>query len=66
MGYCPRLTILHTSDREIGQIYVPSVNKMLMLLTIALVLGFQKRSVRPLAFFTGALIDEHGAAAVAH
>src|SRR5260370_2031529 len=23
MGYCPRLTITHTSDRQIGQIYIP-------------------------------------------
>ena len=26
MGYCPRLSIQHTSEREIGQIYVPFVN----------------------------------------
>src|SRR6059036_3476485 len=44
LGYIPRLQIEHTSSREIGQIYVPSVNWLLMLLTIALVLGFQTSS----------------------
>jgi len=44
LGYIPRLEIEHTSSREIGQIYVPTVNKMLMILTIALVLGFQTSS----------------------
>src|SRR2546430_4711548 len=38
------MEIEHTSSREIGQIYVPAVNKMLMILTIALVLGFQTSS----------------------
>ena len=30
MGYCPRLKLLHTSEREIGQIYVPFVNWTLL------------------------------------
>ena len=41
MGYCPRLTIRHTSEREIGQIYVPFVNWMLLIAIVALVLGFR-------------------------
>jgi KUP system potassium uptake protein len=41
LGYIPRMEIEHTSSREIGQIYVPSVNWSLMLLTCALVLGFR-------------------------
>src|SRR5467141_2786103 len=44
LGYIPRMEIEHTSAREIGQIYVPSVNKMLAILTIALVLYFQTSS----------------------
>src|SRR6267378_2192967 len=44
LGYIPRMEIEHTSSREIGQIYVPSVNKMLAILTIALVLYFQTSS----------------------
>src|SRR5207245_11567974 len=34
----------HTSSREIGQIYVPTVNWALMVLTCALVLGFRTSS----------------------
>jgi KUP system potassium uptake protein len=41
MGYCPRLTILHTSERAIGQIYVPFINWMLLAAIVALVLGFR-------------------------
>src|SRR5436309_1873636 len=44
LGYIPRMEIEHTSSREIGQIYVPSVNKMLAVLTIALVLYFHTAS----------------------
>jgi len=44
LGYVPRMDIEHTSSREIGQIYVPTVNKLLAILTIALVLGFQTSS----------------------
>jgi KUP system potassium uptake protein len=42
LGYLPRMRIRHTSEREIGQIYIPSVNWLLMLCAIGLVLGFQK------------------------
>jgi KUP system potassium uptake protein len=41
MGYLPRLSIVHTSEMERGQIYVPSVNWILMATTIALVFGFK-------------------------
>jgi KUP system potassium uptake protein len=44
LGYSPRLEIDHTSPREIGQIYVPLVNWVLMFCTIALVLGFRTSS----------------------
>jgi KUP system potassium uptake protein len=44
LGYSPRLRIEHTSEREIGQIYIPSVNWALMTLTIALVAGFRSSS----------------------
>jgi len=44
LGYMPRLTMRHTSAREIGQIYVPSTNWALMFGTIGLVLGFQTSS----------------------
>jgi len=41
LGYSPRLRIDHTSSREIGQIYVPTVNWALMIATCALVLYFE-------------------------
>jgi len=42
LGYLPRIRIRHTSAREIGQIYIPSVNWLLMLSAIGLVIGFEK------------------------
>jgi KUP system potassium uptake protein len=42
LGYAPRLSIVHTSAEEIGQIYVPAINWVMMLASIGLVLGFQK------------------------
>jgi KUP system potassium uptake protein len=44
LGYSPRVTIRHTSSREIGQIYLPEVNAALAVATIALVLGFRSSS----------------------
>ncbi len=44
MGYLPRLGIEHTSARTIGQIYIPSVNWVLMFATIATVIGFGSSS----------------------
>jgi len=41
LGYIPRLEILHTSSREIGQIYVPFINWMLFVSVVLLVLLFQ-------------------------
>jgi KUP system potassium uptake protein len=44
LGYAPRVNIIHTSEREIGQIYIPGANWALMLATILLVLGFKSSS----------------------
>jgi len=41
LGYIPRLEILHTSERSIGQIYVPFVNWMLFVAVVLLVIGFE-------------------------
>jgi KUP system potassium uptake protein len=41
LGYSPRVTIIHTSQSEKGQIYIPEVNWLLMLACVGLVLGFQ-------------------------
>jgi len=42
LGYIPRLEILHTSERAIGQIYVPFVNWLLFIMVVLLVIGFQR------------------------
>ena len=44
LGLCPRLTIVHTSSREVGQIYVPFVNWSLFAGVIWLVLTFKSSS----------------------
>ena len=44
LGYLPRLKIRHTAATQMGQIYVAPVNWMLMVCTIALVVGFQSSS----------------------
>ena len=41
LGYSPRITVKHTSKEEAGQIYIPEVNKALMLGCIGLVIGFK-------------------------
>jgi KUP system potassium uptake protein len=44
LGYIPRLEILHTSERAIGQIYMPFVNWVLFVAVVLLVLGFGSSS----------------------
>jgi KUP system potassium uptake protein len=44
LGYCPRLEVVHTSDREIGQVYIPLVNWSLLVGVVLLVLLFQSSS----------------------
>jgi len=41
LGYLPRVTVVHTSGKTEGQIYIPEVNRMLMVACLALVLGFE-------------------------
>lgn len=41
LGYLPRIRVRHTSAREMGQIYIASVNWILMLAAIGLVLVFR-------------------------
>jgi KUP system potassium uptake protein len=41
LGYLPRFEIRHTSEHEIGQIYMPKVNLFLLVAVLALVLGFR-------------------------
>jgi len=44
LGYLPRLNILHTSARTMGQIYVPAVNWVLLAAVLAAVIGFGSSS----------------------
>ncbi len=44
LGYLPRMQVRHTSDSEIGQIYIPSINRALFVGVAILILGFQSSS----------------------
>ena len=55
LGFLPRMEVIHTSTHEIGQIYMPSVNRALMIATIAVVVGFGSVS---------AVADAYGVAVV--
>jgi KUP system potassium uptake protein len=50
LGYCPRMTIVHTSSSTIGQIYMPTVNTILMLCCLGLVVAFQNASALALTY----------------
>ncbi len=51
LGYLPRLRIAHTSESEIGQVYVPWINWLLLVSVLTLVFAF--RSSVALAFAFG-------------
>jgi len=40
LGFLPRMHIVHTSAREMGQIYLPAINWMLLVSVVAAVIGF--------------------------
>jgi KUP system potassium uptake protein len=40
LGFLPRMTIVHTSAREMGQVYIPAINWLLCATVIAAVIGF--------------------------
>jgi KUP system potassium uptake protein len=44
LGYLPRFEVLHTSAKEIGQIYIPALNWLLLGSIIVLVLMFKSSS----------------------
>ncbi len=41
LGYLPRMEVRHTSVETRGQIYLPWINRMLLVLTLAVVIGFE-------------------------
>jgi KUP system potassium uptake protein len=40
LGFLPRMRILHTSEREIGQVYIPAVNWAQLIAVLLAVVGF--------------------------
>ncbi len=50
LGYMPRVTIVHTSATNEGQIYIPEVNQALMVACLALVLVFKESSALAAAY----------------
>jgi KUP system potassium uptake protein len=50
LGYSPRFHIVHTSEEEAGQIYVPEVNNALMIGCIVMVLGFRSSAALSAAY----------------
>ena len=50
LGYLPRLRIIHTSQEQIGQVYVPWVNWALLAAVLALVFTFKSSAALAYAF----------------
>ncbi|WP_441288093.1 potassium transporter Kup [Sorangium sp. KYC3313] len=50
LGYFPRVTVVHTSKDEAGQIYIPEVNSGLLISCIVLVLTFKNSSALAAAY----------------
>ncbi|HEX2693903.1 MAG TPA: KUP/HAK/KT family potassium transporter, partial [Gemmatimonadaceae bacterium] len=50
LGYSPRVTIVHTSKQEAGQIYIPEVNHALMIGCLLVVVGFRSSTALGAAY----------------
>ena len=50
LGFLPHMRITHTSDEEVGQIYVPWVNTALLVAVIAAVVGFHSSAALGAAY----------------
>lgn len=44
LGFLPRMNVMHTSEREIGQVYLPGLNWLLLVAVLAAVVGFGSSS----------------------
>ncbi|HEY0835215.1 MAG TPA: potassium transporter Kup [Azospirillum sp.] len=67
LGYLPRREIRHTSEHEIGQVYIPRNNWLLMVGVLLLVVGFGSSSNLAAAYgvsVTGAMVIDTILAAV--
>lgn len=59
LGFAPRMQVLHTSDETAGQIFVPWVNRFLLIAIILTVIGFQTSTNLAAAYgiaVTGAML----------
>jgi len=59
LGYLPRLKLIHTSDETIGQVYLPWVNRLLLVVVMILVVSFGSSSNLASAYgvsVTGAML----------
>jgi KUP system potassium uptake protein len=52
LGYLPRLRVVHTSKSAYGQVYVPVINRLLLVGVLALVLAFQSSAKLAFAYGT--------------
>ncbi|MEP6965296.1 MAG: KUP/HAK/KT family potassium transporter, partial [Polaromonas sp.] len=50
LGYLPRLSILHTSEHDAGQIYIPAVNLALLIGVVLAVAAFRSSSALAAAY----------------
>ena len=50
LGYSPRVTIVHTSHSEAGQIYIPEINNALMVGCLLLVVAFRNSTALGAAY----------------
>ncbi len=50
LGFLPRMTIRHTSEEEVGQVYAPAINWGLFAAVIVLVIGFGSSSALASAY----------------
>ena len=67
LGYLPRMDIRHTSATEMGQIYIPQINYMLMIGVFIIVMSFRSSSALTHAYglaVTGAMMIDGLLAAV--
>ncbi|GMY35016.1 potassium transporter 11-like [Fagus crenata] len=56
LGCFPRVKVVHTSKKFLGQIYVPDINWILMILCIAVTAGFKNQSQIGNAYGTAVVI----------
>nr|CAD1834546.1 unnamed protein product [Ananas comosus var. bracteatus] len=56
LGCFPRVRVVHTSKKFLGQIYIPDINWVLMILCIAVTAGFKNQSQIANAYGTAVVI----------